>query len=115
MGAMPKTGRGEAASCAGAELVVLTLQPRPVLTRTAHLRHRGGAISAIYREWQGSDPARCRLCPVGTCCAQDGACLILVEGDVSDDEAELFSTARIDGFRWQDGGIGPATRDDAAP
>lgn len=68
----------------------ISLQPHP--KDTSLIVTPDGRWSSLVRRWRPGDVARCRLCPPGTCIADDNRCHILVEGAVPADAAPLWST-----------------------
>lgn len=84
--AKPPTGDPPGAPIAD----VLAFNPRPLLTRVAHLRFAAWTITAIMRHWRPGDAGRCRLCP--RCRAYDDGCLLVVGREVSREEAPTFSS-----------------------
>jgi hypothetical protein len=78
---------------------VLPFQPAPLLTRVSRRRNGGGWMSAINRHFGRIDPRRCRLCPRSLCSydPDDGSCLVMVDGFVTDAAAPLYNVAGLGG------------------
>jgi hypothetical protein len=72
------------------ESPVLSFQPEPEVWQV--VQTPDGLWTAVFRGWNPGDARRCRLCPVGSCVADDNYCLIQVSGRVSTDEARLFNS-----------------------
>lgn len=69
----------------------------PVPARTFAVRRRAGNgwVTAIFRQWNKGDAARCNLCPRERCCAEGDACLIAVGELVPVGKAAGFSTVQL--------------------
>lgn len=73
----------------------LPIQPHPLMTQLAAKTINGVTLSAISRHWAPGESKYCRLCPSGTCAAQQESCLILTTQPVGNDEAPLYRSSGI--------------------
>lgn len=77
----------------------------PDVTMVARMKNEGGWMTAVTRLWpRGVD--YCGLCPRDRCSLHRGACLVVVEGRLTTDEAERLSTHDRPWFDDRGAGIG---------
>jgi hypothetical protein len=65
-------------------------QPIPTEVRVCRVKLRGSWVTSLFRVWKREDIPACRLCPLGTCSAVNGSCLLLVTERIEDDQAGLY-------------------------
>jgi hypothetical protein len=70
-------------------------RPQPIPYYAKVITTPDGSQTAMLRRWNPGDTARCRLCPVGRCIADDDACFVMVKGRISEAQALTFDATKL--------------------
>ena len=89
----------------------LPFHPKPIDTQVTHMPTGHGTVTSIARRWPPGAAASCRLC--AGCTARNDACLISIDGYVSEEEAPAFSSRGL--IAPDDPGFVPLARRNRVP
>jgi hypothetical protein len=77
----------------GPPTLAFSAQPMPRFALVAPTPD--GRWTAITRKFQPGESASCRLCPAGTCGAEEDVCTLQFEGVVREEDALLISSVGL--------------------